>query len=159
MKKGVNADLWAGLFTLFVVAVFWVQILERDEFSVHSLYYPDRILPILCIMGIALLIKGFVHPTRKTDFCKELNRELVFTAVLSILWVLSMDFLGFILSSSIAMFLMLYRFQPPELRTPAGIGKILLIIAGELAFMWIVFVKFLAVTLPEGYVFRLLNLD
>ena len=33
-----------------------------------------------------------------------------------------------------------------------------LIIFGELAFMWVVFVNFLAVSLPEGQFFRMIGL-
>ena len=158
MKKGVNVDLWAGLFTLAVTGLFWMQILERDEFSFHSLIYPDRILPILGILGAVLVIKGFVKPTRKVEFCKELNTELVFTAVVSAIWVLAMDYFGFLLTSTVAMFLMLYRFQPKELRSAKSLLQFCLIIFGELAFMWVVFVNFLAVSLPEGQFFRMIGL-
>ena len=158
MKKGVNVDLWAGLFTLAVTGLFWMQILERDEFSFHSLIYPDRILPILAVLGAVLVIKGFVKPTRKVEFCKELNVDLVFTGLVSAIWVLTMDYFGFLLTSTVAMFLMLYRFQPKELRSAKSLVQFCLIIGGELAFMWVVFVKFLAVSLPEGQFFRMIGL-
>ena len=113
---------------------------------------------IFGILGAVLVIKGFVKPTRKVEFCKELNTELVFTAVVSAIWVLAMDYLGFLLTSTVAMFLMLYRFQPKELRNAKCLMQFCLIIFGELAFMWLVFVKFLAVSLPEGQFFRMIGL-
>ncbi|MBQ3170879.1 MAG: tripartite tricarboxylate transporter TctB family protein, partial [Mailhella sp.] len=81
-----------------------------------------------------------------------------FTAVVSAIWVLAMDYLGFLLTSTVAMFLMLYRFQPKELRNAKCLMQFCLIIFGELAFMWLVFVKFLAVSLPEGQFFRMIGL-
>ncbi len=145
----VNTDFWgAGIMFLFA-AGFYSQM--DTDWTHYGQYFPNRLLIFLVIIGFALLIKGFVTPTRLPSFVSQVNRTMLFTMIVGLVWVFSLEWVGFFISSFLAIFVLLWRFDP--VRSPKTIFKSALIAAGEVAVIYIGFVKLLYVTMPEGRLF------
>ena len=152
MKKDnlVNTDFWgAGIMFLFAV-VFYSQM--DPDFTHYAAYFPSHLIPCLVIIGAALVIKGFVAPTRLPNFCSHINSSMLFTAAVGLLWVFALDWLGFLITSFAAIFALLWRFEPGR-RTPARLAIMALIAGGEVGVIYVVFVRLLYVTMPEGRLF------
>ncbi|GHV53687.1 hypothetical protein FACS1894206_04850 [Deltaproteobacteria bacterium] len=153
MKKSnlVNTDFWgAGIMFLFAV-VFYSQM--DPDFTHYAAYFPNHLIPCLVVLGVALIIKGFVTPTMLPSFLSEINSSMVFAMTVGLLWVFTLDWLGFLITSFAAIFALLWRFEPAGQRTPARLAKMALIAGGEVGVIYVVFVRMLYVTMPEGRLF------
>lgn len=151
MKKDnlVNTDFWGAAIMFLFALGFWTQM--DPDFTHYAAYFPNRLIPCLIVLGIALVIKGFVSPTRMPSFISQMNGNMLFTIIVGLAWVLLLDWIGFIISSFVAIFVLLWRFEPN--RTPAKLVKMALIAGGEVAFIYVLFVQLLYVTMPEGRLF------
>jgi hypothetical protein len=78
---------------------------------------------------------------------------VVFTILVGLAWVFLLEWIGFVISSIAAIFIILYRFEPKDRRTPKRVAKLAAIAVGEVAVIYIVFVKLLYVTMPVGRLF------
>jgi len=67
-----------------------------------------------------------------------------------LIWVYLLAWTGFILTSIVAMFAILWRLEPKAKRTPARLAKLALLVVAEVAVVYFVFAKLLFVTLPMG---------
>ncbi len=145
----VNTDFWGAAIMFFFALGFYSQM--DPDFSHYAKFFPDNLIICLVILGVALLIKGFVAPTRLPSFLSQINANMVFTIAVGLVWVFTLEWVGFIITSFLGIFILLLRFAPR--RTPAAIGKAALIAACEVGFLYCLFVYFLQVTLPEGRLF------
>lgn len=145
----VNTDFW-GAAIMFVFAAGFYSQLDPD-FTHYAKFFPNKLIVCLTLFGIALTIKGFVAPTRLPSFLSQVNGTMLFAVVVGLVWVFTLEWLGFIITSFAAMFVLLVRFDPK--RTPASIAKAAAIAGCEVGLLYVLFVKFLYVSLPEGRLF------
>lgn len=150
MKK-LNTDLLGGLIMLACAVFFYVQM--DEEFTHYAAYFPDRIIPCLAVLGAALLVKARLKPTMLDSFVSQMNSTMLFAIFVGLAWVLTLEWVGFIISSFAAIFAMLVRFLPPDKRGTAAFAKLALLAAVEVGGIYVLFVKFLYVTLPVGRLF------
>ena len=147
--KLVNTDFW-GAGIMFVFALGFYSQMDPD-FTHYAKFFPNNLLICLVIIGILLVIKGFVSPTMLPSFLGQINGTMVFTMIVGLVWVFTLEWLGFIPTSFAAIFAMLWRFDRG--RSPKTMLKSALIAAGEVAVIYVGFVRLLYVTMPEGRLF------
>lgn len=148
-EKLVNTDFWGAALMFFFALGFYTQM--DSEWTHYGQFFPNRLLIFLVILGFALLIKGFVDPVRLPSFVSQVNSTMLFTMIVGLVWVFTLEWVGFIITSFLAIFAMLWRFDP--VRSPKTMVKSALIAAGEVAVIYVGFVKLLYVTMPEGRLF------
>jgi len=146
--KKLNTDLIGGILMLAVTAFF--QFHMDPDFTPLASYFPTRLIVCMAVLGAALLIKAYVRPMYMDSFIYKLNAPVVFTILVGLAWVFLLEWIGFVISSIAAIFVILYRFEPKAKRTPKHVAKMAAIAAIEVAVMYIVFVKLLYVTMPAG---------
>ena len=149
--KQLNIDYIGGLAVLAFAAFFWLQM--DEEFTHFAIYFPERILPILAGFGLVLLVKGYLKPSLRDNFIRKINGNMLFAVLTGLIWVLILEWVGFVISSFAAVFILLWRYQPAARRRPADVAGLALLAAAEVGVMYLVFVKLLYVTLPVGRVF------
>lgn len=148
-EKLINTDLWgAGLMFFFAIG-FYSQM--DSDWTAYGQFFPNRLLIFLVILGVVLLIKGFVQPVRMPSFMTQVNSTMLFTMIVGLLWVFALEWFGFFITSFLAIFAMLWRFD--KVRSPKTLFKSALIAAGEILVIYIGFVRLLYVTMPEGRLF------
>jgi hypothetical protein len=134
---------------MFFFAIgFWTQM--DPDFTRYGAYFPDRLIPCLFILGVLLVVKGFVRPAYLPGFWKGVNAPMVFTIVVGLAWVFTLEWLGFALSSTLAILVILAGFRQESLKQPVWLVKYLVIALGEVGFIYLVFEKWLYVPLPVG---------
>ena len=149
--KKHNTDRIGGILMLAVAAFF--QFHMDPDFTPLAAYFPERLIVCIAILGVALLIKAHVRPMYMDSFVSKLNAPVVFTILVGLAWVFLLEWIGFVISSIAAIFIILYRFEPKAQRTPKRVAKLAAIAVGEVAVIYIVFVKLLYVTMPVGRLF------
>ena len=143
-----NTDLAGGIITLAIAAFFHFNM--DPDFAPLTAYFPRKIIICLAIMGVALLVKAYVRPLYMDSIVSKFNAPVIFTIIVGLAWVLLLQWIGFIISSLAAIFIILYRLEPKAQRTPKRIAKLAAIAAFEVALIYAVFVKFLYVSMPTG---------
>jgi len=149
--KKHNTDLVGGIIMLAVAAFF--QFHMDPDFTPLAAYFPERLIVCMAVLGVALLIKAYVQPVYMDSFVSKLNAPVVFTIIVGLAWVFLLEWTGFVLTSLAAIFAILYRLEPKTKRTPVRVLKLAAIAAGEVAVIYIVFVRLLYVTMPTGRLF------
>lgn len=144
----LNTDFWGAGIMFFFAVGFWTQM--DPDFTHYGAYFPERLIPCLFALGIMLLIKGFVKPTRLPVFWKDMNSTMVFTIIVGIVWVFILEWVGFSISSALAIFTLLVKFNPGSLKKPVQLTKYALIAIAEVGFIYVLFVRLLYVSLPVG---------
>ena len=145
----VNTDYWGAGIMFFFAIVFYSQM--DPDWTDYGQFFPNRILIFLVVIGICLLIKGKVSPTKLPSFVSQVNSSMLFTMAVGLVWVFALEWVGFIITSFLAIFAMLWRFD--KVRSPKTLFKSALIAAGEVMVIHVGFVKLLQVTMPEGRLF------
>lgn len=148
MKSKLNIDILGGISVLLIAAFFFFQL--SDDFSMFALYFPKKMLPILTVLGIVILVKGFVRPTKISTPVFQINKTMLAAIITGILWVLLLERVGFILTSFAGVFILQILYMPKELRS---FKNILINALGSfctVVFFYYVFVQYLGVTLPRG---------
>jgi hypothetical protein len=144
----LNTDFWGAGIMFFFAVVFWVQM--DPDFTRYGAYFPERLIPCLFGLGVLLLIKGFVRPTRLPSFWQDMNASMLFTILVGVVWVFVLDWAGFVLSSTLSIMALLVRYNPGSLRKPAELAKYAAIALGEVGVIYVLFVRLLYVSLPAG---------
>jgi membrane protein implicated in regulation of membrane protease activity len=144
----LNTDFWGAGIMFFFAIGFWSQM--DPDFTRYGAYFPNRLIPCLFILGVLLVIKGFVKPAYLPSFWGTVNTTMIFTMMVGVVWVFTFEWLGFTLSSVLAILVLLICFRPESLKQPAQLAKYAAIALGEVGFIYLLFVKFLYVSLPVG---------
>jgi hypothetical protein len=144
----LNTDFWGAGIMFFFAIGFWTQM--DPDFTRYGAYFPERLIPCLFILGVLLVIKGFVKPAYLPNFWRAVNVSMVFTIIVGVVWVFTFEWLGFALSSTLAILVLLICFQRGSLKQPVQLAKYLAIALGEVGFIYLVFEKWLYVPLPVG---------
>jgi hypothetical protein len=150
MKNKLNIDILGGLSILAIAAFFFFQL--GEDFSMFALFFPEKMLPILAILGVIILIKGFVRPTKISNPIFQINKTMLAAMVTGILWVLLLEPVGFIVTSFVSVFGLQILYMPREIRS---CKNVIINAAGSfctVVFFYHVFVQYLGVTLPAGVV-------
>ncbi len=149
--KKLNTDLVGGIIMLATAAFF--QFNMDPDFTRLAAYFPERIIIALAVLGAALLVKAYMQPVRMENFIRKMNAPMMFTIIVGLAWVFLLEWIGFVIASLAAIFIILYRLEPKAKRTPVRVAKLAAIAAGEVAVIYVVFVKLLYVTMPVGRIF------
>ena len=84
MKNKLNIDILGGISILAIAAFFFFQL--GEDFSMFALFFPEKMLPILAILGGVILVKGFVRPTRINKPIFQINKTMIAAMLVGILW-------------------------------------------------------------------------
>ncbi|ATD82517.1 MULTISPECIES: tripartite tricarboxylate transporter TctB family protein [Desulfovibrio] len=148
MKNKINIDILGGISILVIAAFFFFQL--GEDFSMFALFFPEKMLPILAILGLVILVKGFVRPTKINRPIFQINKNMVAAMLVGILWVLLLEPVGFVVTSFASVFGLQILYMPKEIRSPKNVfinaaGSICTVVL-----FYYVFVQYLGVTLPAG---------
>lgn len=143
--KRINTDYIGGAIVIAIWALFQFQI---GTWSKYASMAPKSILIIILLFGIALLIKGKVKPERLATNFSKINRSLLFVVAVGLIWAFTFNSVGFITVSSIAVFVIMFVFQPS--RGFKRVWQSLAVTVGIVAVMYLLFAKLLLVMLPTG---------
>ena len=151
MNKAINSDLLAGAIGLFIAAAFYFEI---GDVTWMSIIFPRTIIYITTAASLALIVKGFVKPSRLQVFRDGSNIRWVITGVLFFTWVLLIPVIGFFVSTTLFFTLIVSFLASSRVQlTPGKYLKWFPIILIEVGFFYFVFSKLLHIPLPEGIFF------
>ncbi len=155
MEKEKNFDALTGFVSLVfgLAYAFMVSQTPKANFGDPNahLYFPYGIAFLFIILGLLLLIKGGIKPSINAvksllneDAVKKQDRKRVlYTCILSLGYALGFEHLGYVLSTSIFMFLVL------ALMNGLKAWKINITISLLFSFtVFLIFSKFLGISLP-----------
>jgi hypothetical protein len=152
MIKNINTDLAAGAFGSVISVLFWFSI-EADIMPL-SIMFPRAMILIMALISMLLVIKGFITPVRRDLFDEGSNRRVVMTALFFFAWVIAISFLGFFVSSVLAISAMVYYLARARRRVALGVfAAWLAVVVGEVALFYLIFTRLLHVPLPKGLLF------
>lgn len=152
MIKNANSDLWAGCIGLALSAVFWFSI--DEEITRLSIMFPKAMIGIMALISILLLFKGFLKAERLDLFNVGNNRRIIITGVLFFAWAIGISYLGFFVSSVLAILAQACYLALARRRlTLSSVALWLVIAACEVSFFYLIFTRLLLVPLPEGILF------
>lgn len=140
----MRADVVAGAILLAVTGVFWVQ---RDYGSRTSGMFPDLVLVVLAVLGVAIIVKGVRSGDRERRPRQVDPRMFAAAAVLVVVWGLLMGLIGFTISGVLAFVAMalLVRRGKPDAKTVATDAAVAAVVVVGCFF---VFTRVLLVPLP-----------
>ncbi len=143
--KKLNTDYVGGAIILGVAALFFFQIKEWSKYATMA---PQSILLILVLFGAALLVKGKVKPEMIATTFTKVTKSLGLVIVVGLFWVFLLERIGFVVTSFAAFFAIMYAFHPKK-----GVARIAgsaAVAVGVIAALYLLFAKFLMVSLPTG---------
>ena len=147
-NKQHNTDIIGGVIMLAIAAFFQFQM--DPDFTALGAYFPQRLIVYIAILGVGLLIKGFIWPKYMDSFMTKVNPFVIFTVIVGLAWVYLLEWTGFVPTSIVAMFAILWYLEPKDKRTPARLTKLAAIAVIEVLVVYVVFVELLYVTMPSG---------
>lgn len=151
MNKEINTDIASGVIGLTLTAVFFFGL---EDISWLSIMFPETMVYIMAIISGALVVKGFVKPSRDRIFHVGSNTRWLVTGILFFLWVGLMPVLGFFVSTVVFMTAIVAYLAKSRIRlTPGKFLVWLPVILAEVTFFYLIFTKILHVPLPEGLFF------
>ena len=109
MQANTNTDMVGGLAVLAVSAFFYSQISE--DFTQFGVFFPKLILPCLVLLGVILLVRGLARRTKKKTIFR-INRTMALVMIVGALWAVIMNYLGFIVGSSLALSIIVLAYIP-----------------------------------------------
>ncbi|MDI6725560.1 MAG: tripartite tricarboxylate transporter TctB family protein [Smithellaceae bacterium] len=153
MIRNVNTDLIAGILGLLLSFTFWW--LMDPKMTPMSAVFPQAMIGIMTIVSALLVIKGFSRTVERGDlFDVGSNVRVVVAGLFFLGWIIASDYLGFFVSSVLAMSLLaLYLSLAQQRVSPARFAFWVGIVICEVAFFYLIFTRLLHVMLPEGWFF------
>ncbi len=144
----MNTDAIGGALGLALTLGFWFG---RGTWSPLAAMFPNAVIGALGLLSLALLIKSLVRPTIQPIFADGNRTRMALTAVALGLWIWSMRWAGFYLSSLVFFALLTVYIAAASRRvTLKNVGFWVVIVAAEVAVLQFVFANLLAVRLPAG---------
>ena len=151
MNKEINTDIASGVIGLTLTAVFFFGL---EDISWLSIMFPETMVYIMAVISAALVVKGFVKPSRDRIFHDGSNTRWLVTGILFFLWVGLMPVLGFFVSTVVFMTAIVAYLAKSRIRLTLGKFLVWLpVIVAEVTFFYLIFTKILHVPLPEGLFF------
>jgi hypothetical protein len=151
MTRNVNTDVVGGLIGLAVTAIFWFSLKGIGRLSSM---FPNALLLIMAAISAAIIIKGFIQPERRDLFAEGDRPRVVVTACTLFSWLFAISWIGFYVASVAAFSFLAYYLARARRRVGilTFVGWVL-IIAGEVGILYLIFTRFLYVPLPQGILF------
>ncbi|MBK5261494.1 MAG: tripartite tricarboxylate transporter TctB family protein [Peptostreptococcaceae bacterium] len=146
MKR--NTDLYGGLFMIIVSLLFLPSL---GKMTVYSKIFPRAIIVILIVLGIALLIKSRVNGSLSELFVLDNNKNVILVALLTLAWVLLFKKIGFVVTSFVALTILLCILS--EKRNIKAYVKSSIIAGCQIGVLYLIFSKILYVPFPTGLFF------
>jgi putative tricarboxylic transport membrane protein len=143
--KKLNTDYVGGAIILAIVAMFFIQI---GDWSKYASMAPKSVLFVLILFGLGLLAKGKFKPEMIATTFTKVSKSLALVIIVGLLWVFLLEKIGFVVTSFAAFFTIMYAFNPKK-----GSQRILgsaAVAIGVIALLYLLFAKFLLVSLPTG---------
>jgi len=112
---------------------------------------PYSVLLVLVLFGLALLAKGKFKPEMIATTFTKITKSLALVIVVGLLWVFLLEKIGFVVTSFAAFFTIMVAFNPKK-----GMQRILgstAVAVGVIALLYLLFARFLLVSLPTGILF------
>jgi len=160
MKQRIHNDIIIGIF-LVVVSIILYNI--SNDFPPEGRFYPKVVLIILFMFGVLITFDGLRKsifnksaPTSKDNKSAEAEENIIkvrklklpfIVLILSILYVFLISFLGFFVSTIIFLVTILLLLKVKK------VTEYLYAVIGTNIFLYLLFVKLLNVSLPEGLFF------
>jgi undecaprenyl pyrophosphate phosphatase UppP len=155
MAKGKNnTDRIAAILVFLFSAVFIWQL--RYINSPLDVLFPRTILIAMLILSVILLIKSFFWPDPRSikNIFDIQNRNKVLTGVFgSVLWLLGIPFLGFAVTSALALIVFSIALGKKKDRTLAKIISTVLVCSAIVAVIYYFFAEFMEVQFPKALLF------
>ena len=143
--KRLNSDIIGGIIVICVALFFQIS---KEEFTKLASIFPNAVIPVLGVLGAAIIIKGFVRPHYISPEVFRTNHIMILTVLSGFAWVFLMTRIGFILSGfSVMTFLLLVFCRSFTLRNILFCG---MLAAVEIGLVYLVFGKLLNVSFPTG---------
>jgi|SRR5690625_4005908 len=156
MNKSVHQDVFSGIVLLLITVVFYWQTFDLPD---RAALFPEFILYILMFFSVAIIING-IRKTKREKNGEEVERtddeeRITFSKIkmpllilgILIVYLVVLDIVGFFVTTSLLIASILYILK---VRKP--LTYILTIVGVEL-FIYVLFVYFLNVNLPQGILF------
>ena len=144
----MRADLVAGAVLLLVSGIFWLQ---RDAVNKTSALFPDLVLIVLAVSGLAIIAVGLIRGDRTRE-PRHVNLTMLAAGGALVLgWAVAMGLIGFTIAGVIAFVIMalLVREGRPTLRTvltDTAVGAVVVVAC------FLIFTRVLLVPLPVSTV-------
>lgn len=151
MNREVNTELISGIVGLLLTSVFFFGL---EDVLWMSIVFPKTVVYILFVISAALIVLGFVNPTRSRIFNVGSNLRWVVTGILFFGWVLCMPVLGFFVST--VLFMTIIVGYLARARTQLTVKKFMVwipIVVAEVSIFYLIFTRVLYVPLPQGMFF------
>lgn len=148
-RAHMNTDALGGLFGLGLTLLFWFG---RGSWSPLSAMFPNAVLVTMGSLSVGLLIQSLVRRDVHPVFAEGNRTRIVATAVVLLVWIWSMRYLGFYLAGLVFFTgLTLYIASASQRITARRAAIWTAIVAIELTALYFVFTNLLAVRLPAGF--------
>jgi len=141
-----NSDYIGGAIVLFIAGLFYFQVGTWGKYASMA---PIGVLAVLLLFAIILFIKGAIKPEKLASTFASINKSMVFVVIVGLLWVFLMDKVGFLVTSFMCFFTLMYVFHPKK--GFARISGSAAVSIGVIAFLYLIFAKVLLITLPAGF--------
>lgn len=144
----LNSDFYGGIVMLGFAALFWSQL---EEFTKFGIMFPEVIIIILAILGVIILVKSKIKPQRVKSLVKEINKPMIGTMALSIVWIGLANYIGFFVISVVSMWAIQWLLSAERNLKSAVVSLAVSIISVSL--IYFVFTKYLYIFFPSGLLF------
>ncbi|MFY9382728.1 MAG: tripartite tricarboxylate transporter TctB family protein [Acetomicrobium sp.] len=144
----LNSDLYGGLVMLVFAAMFWFHI---GDFTKFGLMFPKVIIVLLAVTGIALIVKSKIKPQYVESFIKEINKYMAATMLWSLIWVLSANYVGFFVASTISMWAIQWTLSDERNLKTTIVS--LAVAIGSVFVIYHIFTQYLYIFFPQGFLF------
>ncbi|HQA37150.1 MAG TPA: tripartite tricarboxylate transporter TctB family protein [Acetomicrobium sp.] len=144
----LNSDLYGGLVMLVFAAMFWFHI---GDFTKFGLMFPKVIIVLLAVTGIALIVKSKIKPQYVESFIKEINKYMAATMLWSLIWVVSANYVGFFVASTISMWAIQWTLSDERNLKTTILS--LAVAIGSVFVIYYVFTQYLYIFFPQGFLF------
>jgi len=145
--KNLHIDIYIGILMFFTSTYFYTLTLEMPQ---DPATFPQLILTVLIVFSIIVFTKGFITTIKSKRANNKIDRYLndsgrpLVLYISIVLYVISIDSIGFFTASTIASAFFIVFFGVRNLR------KIILVLLGINVFIYALFVWQLKIYLPTG---------
>lgn len=135
----------SGLAFVLLAAVFWLQ---RDYTSQYGGTFPDPVIILVAVTGLALTVLGLFRRQPVDPGEQVPVSGLVRAVVLLVAWIATLPILGYVVGGIVFFTLtaLLMRDRRPDLK---GIALDVGVAVGVVAALYVLFTQVLVVRLPE----------
>lgn len=146
----MNSDLKFGVVLLIFCLIFWFLIIPTQVAGAREASYPRFVIIWLGITSILLILKSWKGDLEKNSKGLQNKKGILrvsLIVMISFVYILMLDFLGFFSSSIIFLAVLMLSFQVRDWKVVIGVPLMFLL------FVYFLFEKLLVFPLPRGILF------